>query len=230
MENVKRPESLKELHGKYTHPHHLESPMNTLQYLPYDIFVALSPPSVHLAVHASEPVLPSTVLSSPPSNWLSSLALRRLVNVRPGPNGHSSVLLVPNSNRPCCTRVTHLHVSPVHTPCVVDPCPPFTLVYSTHMDPCVQTVHIIMHAHACKDTHTHTHNLHGHSQQTLDVCEGRIQRPSRMLETIPLLESTPGSSRLPTPHFCQGLGLPPQQLPPCHGPPLPLFSIFSLTS
>lgn len=125
-------------------------------------------------------------------------------------------------------HITHLHVSPVHTPCVVDLCPPFTLVYSTHMDPCVQTVHIIMHAHTCKDTHTHTHNLHGHSQQTLDVCEGSIQRPLECWKLYPSWNPRQVPADSPPLISAKGWGSLPSSSHPAMAH-LCLFSPFSLS-
>lgn len=105
---------------------------------------------------------------------------------------------------PVHTRLLHIHVS--------------TCANTTRNHPCT---------HAC--AHTHPQFPHGHSWQTLDICEGSIQRPFRILGPLTLMESMPGAGRLPTPHFWQVSGAP-LQLPPGPVPPFPLSSIFSLTS
>lgn len=62
--------------------------------------------------------------------------------------------------------------------------------------------------HTHEVTHMHAQCPHVHSWQTLEVCEGRIQSPFRVLRPVTSVEPLPGPGLLRTPHFWQASGAP----------------------
>lgn len=99
--------------------------------------------------------------------------------------------------------------------------PVHTCLLHTHVSTCANPTHVQSPGH----THTHTQRPHGHLWQTLDVCEGSIQRPFRILGPVTLMSpcQVPADSPPLISGKCQGL--------PCSShPAMPHLSRFAPSS